>query len=91
MLNFMQSAATLIANPKIKVTINALKVYVVVCSVSYLAYGVILLIESEFMNGHVFDCHNVEFIIQNSLLMLLIIIFHFFACKVNTAINNPEH
>jgi len=59
----MQSAATLIVDPQMKVTINGLKVFVVIGSVLYIAYGIILLLEGEFLAGHEFDCHSKEFII----------------------------
>ena len=56
-------------------------------SITYLVYGVILLILGEKVDGHEFDCHNKEFIIQNSLLIFILIIFYYFACKVNAEIN----
>ena len=83
--NFMESAATLIANPKIQMTINALKIHNIVCSVCYLAYCLVLIVQGEI--GKDFDCHSVEFIIQNTMLMFILIIFYVFACKVNSAIN----
>ena len=83
----MQSAATLILDPKIKVTINALRVFVAIGSITYMVYGVILIVLGEKVDGHEFDCHNKEFIIQNSLLIFILIIFYYFACKVNAEIN----
>ena len=83
--NFMESAATLITDPKIQMTISALKIFNIVCSVCYLAYGLVLIVQGEI--GRDFDCHSVEFIIQNTLLMFILVIFYVFACKVNAAIN----
>ena len=83
LLNFMGSAATLITMSEVKFTMQALKIFVVMGISIYVTYGVALLIEGELISGHNFDCHSMEFIVQNSLLTLLIIIFYYFAYKVN--------
>ena len=85
--NFMQSAASLVLDEKIQLTIKALKIAIYVGLVVYIAYGVLVVLAQELTNEDILDCHSQEFIIQNAVLGLILIVFIYYAFKVNKVIN----
>ena len=87
LLNFMQSAATLVVDLEIKRSIRWLKAFIYVGSCTYIAFWLFLVIMAEAFRKKILDCHNPWFMVQNSSLVLLLIVFHYFAVKVSRELN----
>ena len=56
--NFMQSAASLVLDEKIQMTIKALKIAIYVGLVVYIAYGVLVVLAQVLSQKDILDCHS---------------------------------
>lgn len=89
LINFMQSAASLVINkPAIKQAIMCLKIVTWIGLGLYIGYGITLVLLREFRNLDILSCKSREFIIESSFLLGIIVIFHYYARKVQKAIND---
>lgn len=82
LLNFMKSATSLVPNPRIKVIIRFLKIYIYIGVAFYVSYGITLIFIKEFKNKYILNCKSPEFIIQASFATLTLSIFHYYAVQV---------
>ena len=84
LLNFIKSATDLVSDQAlIKFTIRGLKIIICIASVIYVAYAIQVIVAGKIKNDSILSCKNKEFIVQSSLLLLIMAIFMYFACNVS--------
>ena len=88
LLNFMKSATSLVLKPSIKRGIKFLKIYIYIGLFVYVAYGTTLILIKELTDKYILSCKSREFIIQASFLLLILVVFHYYAVQVTREINS---
>ena len=62
---------------------KCLKVFNIVGLLAFVTYAVILVMKNEMTGKDILNCKSQEFLIQNSFLVAILIVFLYFAVKVN--------
>ena len=78
-MNFMKSATSLIPNPALKLIIKCLQMYLYLGIAFYVGFGIALVLAQELSKEDILNCKSNEFIVQSSFLLLILIIFHYYA------------
>ena len=87
-MNFMKSATSLVPNPAIKLIIKCLRIYIYFGIGFYVSFGITLVLMQELLSKDILSCKSREFIVQSSFLILILIIFHYYAAQVTREINH---
>ena len=88
LLNFIKSATSLTVNPTLKATIRWLKMYIYIGILIFVGYAVIIILMNELEDRDILDCNSREFMIQNSMALILMIVFIYYAIQVTKSINS---
>ena len=88
LLNFIKSATSLTVNPTLKATIRWLKMYIYIGVLIFVAYAVIIILMNELEDRDILDCNSREFMIQNAMALILLIVFIYYAIQVTKSINS---
>ena len=87
LMNFMKSAASLTVSPRIKVAIKLLKGVIVIGLLVYIGYAFTLGVIAQTTDRQILSCHSREFIIQNTFMVILLLVFIYYASLVTKEIN----
>ena len=88
LMNFMKSATSLVPNPAIKLIIKCLRIYIYIGVGFYVSFGITLVLMQELLSEDILSCKSREFIVQSSFLILILIVFHYYAAQVTREINH---
>lgn len=84
LLNFIRSATELVSDQAlIKFTIRCLKIIIYIGTVVYIAYAISVIVAQRINHEDIVTCKNREFIVQSSLLLLIMAIFIYFGFNVS--------
>ena len=88
LLNFIKSATSLTVTTTLKSTIRWLKMYIYIGILIFISYIVIVILKNELQDRDILDCNSIEFIIQNAMALILLIVFIYYAIQVTNVINS---